>query len=102
MIQARKRMIYKDSGTLEGSINGQRVKVCHSKPGPSNFKIFWNGKWYPWLFSGLVEYEFGIVVRTKKTGTQKGYPSEAVIRAIWRHLVDRYNDYDEGVSYMPL
>ena len=94
-----KRIIYKDSGTLEGHVNGELVKVRHLKTGPSGFEVFWNGQWYSWLYAGLVEDELGIEVHTKKRGTQKGYPSEAVIRSVWRHLVDHYNDYDPDVKY---
>lgn len=94
------RIVYNDAGTLEGYVNGQLVKVRHPEPGPSGFQIFWDGQWHSWLYAGLVEDEFGIEVHTKKKGIQKGYPSEAVTRAVWRHLVDRYNAYDPDVKYL--
>jgi len=100
MGRSSKRINYNDPGTLEGHVNGKLVKVRHSKPGPSGFQVFWDGRWYSWLFAGLVEEELGIEVHTKKTGIQKGYPSEAVTRAVWRHLVNHYNDYDPDVTYL--
>ena len=100
MGRTSKRIYYNDPGTLEGHVNGKLVKVRHSKPGPSGFQVFWDGRWYSWLFAGLVKEELGIEVHTKKTGIQKGYPSEAVTRAIWRHFANHYNDYDPDVKYM--
>ena len=99
-MRTSKRMIYNDPGTLEGQFNGKLVKARHSKPGKSGFQVFWDGRWYSWLYAGLVEEEFGVKVHTKKKGMQEGYPSEAVTRAVWRHLVDRYNDYDPDVKYV--
>ncbi|MBI4181061.1 MAG: hypothetical protein HY528_03945 [Chloroflexi bacterium] len=99
-MQNSKRIIYNDPGTLEGHINNQLVKVRHSETGQSGFQVFWDGQWYSYLFAGLVEEELGIEVHHKKKGTQKGYPSEAVGRSIWRYLVDHYNDCDPGVKYL--
>ena len=42
---------------------------------------------------------FGISPRVKKTGSQKGYPSEPVIQAVWRYLGKRYNEGDPDVTY---
>ena len=100
MGRTSKRIIYNDPGTLEGHVNGELVKVRHSKYGPSGFQVFWDGQWYPWLHAGWVEDVLGIDVHTKTKGTQKGYSSEAVTRAVWRCLVDRYNDYDPDVRYL--
>jgi hypothetical protein len=96
-----KRMLYKDSGTIEGLVNGQSLKIRHPKIGPSGFQVYWDGHWYSNLRAGLIDYELGIKVHTKRTGMQKGYPSEAVTRAIWRNLVDRYNNYEPDVKYTP-
>ena len=100
MGQTSKRLVFNDPGTLEGHINGQLVKVRHLKPGKSGFQVFWDGRWHPWLRAGLVEEELRIEVHAKKSGSQEGYPSEAVTRAVWRHLVDRYNNYDSDVKYL--
>jgi hypothetical protein len=42
---------------------------------------------------------FGIRPREKKMGSQKGYPSEPVIQAVWRYLAERYNEGDPNVKY---
>ena len=38
--------------------------------------------------------------KAKKKGGKKRYPPEAVIQAVWRHHVDRYNDSDTDVKYL--
>ena len=93
------RILYKDAGILEATLNGTIVRGRHSEPGRSGYEVFWDGQWYSWLYAGFIEEEFGIEVRTKKTGSQKGYPAESVTRAVWRHLVDRYNACDTDVKY---
>jgi hypothetical protein len=93
-------MFFKDSGTLEGHINSQLVRVIHPKAGPSGFKVYWDGKTYSWLYAGLVEEDLGIKVNTKRKGSQKGYPAEAVTRAVWRNLVDRYNQHDPDIKLL--
>ncbi len=93
------RILYKDTGTLEGHVNGQFLKVRHPKFGASGFQVFWDGQWYLWLRADLIEDELGIEVYAKKNGEQKGYPSEPVTRAVWRHLVNRYNNCDPDVKY---
>jgi len=100
MVHTTKRMLFKDPGILEGHINSQFVKVSHRKPGPSGFRVFWDGKEYSWLYAGLVEETLGIVVKTKQKGSQRGYPSEAVTRAVWRNLVTRYNQHDPDVKLL--
>jgi hypothetical protein len=93
-------MLFKDPGILGGHINSQLVKVSHLKSGPSGFKVFWDGREYSWLYAGLVEEKLGIKVNSKQRGPQKGYPSEAVTRAVWRNLVTRYNQHDPDVKLL--
>lgn len=91
---------YNDAGTLRGKVpNGQYIIIRHLKAGPSNYEVIWEGRSYRWLYSGLVEDELRIVVHRKKTGLQTGRPSEAVLRAIWRYMVDQYNSRNPEISY---
>ena len=100
MVHEGRRMLIKDSGILEGHINGQLIRVSHPEPGQSGYKVFWDGKECPWLYAGLVEEDLRIAVKTKQKGSQKGYPSEAVARAVWRTLVSRYNQHDPDVKFL--
>ena len=45
-----------------------------------------------------VEHELDLEVHRKSDGGN----SETVSRAIYRHLVDRFNNDDSTVTYMPL
>jgi len=96
----RIQLKYNEPGILKGHTpNGQFVTVQHTQSGPSGYRVLWDDKWYQWLYSDLVENELGIKVRRKKSGDQVGYPSEAVIRALWRYFVDLYNRGDPNVDY---
>ncbi len=84
-------------GQLTSNINGHYVSVVSD--GNRHFKVTIDGKEYLRLSADLVEKELGIQVNKKRSGTQTGYPSEPVGRAVWRHLVDRYNLLDKTVEY---
>jgi hypothetical protein len=60
----------------------------------------WAGETLDWSYAGRVYEELGIPVKEKQTGTQSGYPQEAVLRAVWRYFVDRYNEYTLGVELL--
>ncbi len=96
----RDQLSYTSTGYLHGRTpNGKIVTVGHDQPGRTGYRLFWNGQWYTRFGQAALHDEFGIAPRAKKTGGQEGYPSEPVIRAVWRYFVDRYNHGDPGVSY---
>ena len=98
--RSRMKLRYNDAGTLKGRApNGQSLVIRHPGSGPSGFEVLWDGKWYRELRSEWVEEGLGIGVHRKKTGSQAGYPSEAVTRAVWRNFVDRYNCRDSDIEY---
>lgn len=92
-----KRMLYSDPGRLSGKIQGYQVAISHN--GKQHFRAIVNGEHYDSLSQKFVEEELGIPVHVKRSGSQVGYPSESVPRAVWRHLADRYNDFKRTVSY---
>lgn len=92
-----KRMFYSDPGRLSGKIQSYQVAISHD--GKRHFRAIVNGERYDSLSQKFVEEELGIPVHVKRSGSEVGYPSESVPRAVWRHLADRYNDYDRTVSY---
>lgn len=78
-----KRMNFSDTGSLRGAApSGAVVTIRHLKRGQSGFEILWNGETLRWSFAGRVEEELGIPVRQKVSCIQKGYPQEAVLRAV--------------------
>ena len=96
------RLRYNDTGVLKGHVpSGHYLTIYHKQPGQSGFEVFWAGKLYKWFHEGLVAEEFGIEVHLKKSGAQKGHPSEAAQRSIWRYFVDRFNSGDTSVQYSP-
>jgi len=84
---------YDSSGTLTASIRGHRVSVAHD--GKRRFRAEIDGKHRHPCPRHVVEEELGLQVHEKRSGGN----SESVPRAIWRHLVDRFNLFDEGVHY---
>ena len=94
---------YVDKGVFRGSTpTGEIVTIKHLQHGARGFEILWNGRHYRWLYMGLVEEELGITVNRKQSGPQEGRPSEAVLRAIYRHFVKRYNAGDSKVELLVL
>jgi hypothetical protein len=97
---ASERLYYASPGFLLGiTPNGERVVAGHEHPGRTGFVLYWKGTRYTWYSQEQLQRDFGIGPREKKTGGQRGYPSEPVLQAIWRHLVDRYNAGDSTVSF---
>jgi len=94
-----KRLLYNDSGRMTGMIQNYQISILHD--GRRHFKAVVNGKHYDSLSQEFVEKELGIQVHVKHTGSEIGYPSESVPRAVWRYLVDRHNDFDSKVLYEP-
>ena len=84
---------YDSSGRLTASIRGHRVSVAHD--GKRRFRAEIDGKQRHPCPRHVVEEELGLQVHEKRSGGN----SESVPRAIWRHLVDRFNLFDEGVHY---
>jgi hypothetical protein len=80
---------YNTPGRLTGRIKDSNVSVSHD--GYRHFTARIDGEFYSWLSQGLVEEVFEIPVQKKRSGNQTGYPSESVIRALWRYFVDQYN-----------
>jgi len=88
---------YDSEGQLSGEIRGHCVSVISD--GSGHYVTTIDGRKSPRLTPNFVETEFGITVKKKQSGTQKGSPSETVGRAVWRHLVDRYNSFDNTVQF---
>ena len=98
-----KRMYYVEEGALRGyTPTGVYITVRHLQRGKSGFEIEWNGERLKWAQDGRIEEELGVPVYHKQNGSQTGYPSEAGLRAPWRYLVDRYNEYDPDIELLSL
>jgi hypothetical protein len=96
----RKRLAYTSAGYLRGKTpNGRLITVGHEQPGRTRYRLFWQERWHTRFGQTALSNVFGIAPREKRTGGQEGYPAEPVIRAVWRHFVDRYNEGDPGVVY---
>lgn len=96
-----KRLNYADTGALRGATpSGEVVTIRHLQRGQSRFQIVWAGETLDWSYAGRVHEELGISVKEKQTGKQTGYPQEAVLRAVWRYFVDRYNEYSPDVELL--
>ncbi len=92
---SKRRLVYDSPGTLTSEIRGRIVSI-QQFPG-RRFKATIGGTDYARLSMHLVEEELGISVNRKSGGGN----SETLSRAIYRHLVDRYNSGDESVIYHP-
>lgn len=98
----RKPLSYTDPGYLRGHApSGDLIGVWHPNEGRTGFRLEWKGQWYERFSQDEMAGELAIPVRVKKSGSQEGYPAEAVIHAAWRHLVDRYNAGIPDVQYSP-
>jgi len=91
------RISYTTPGQLSGEVEGHDISV--SNDGEGHFRGVLNGKPYDSLSITFVEEKLKVPIQKKKSGSQAGYPSEPVPRAVWRHLADRYNDGDPTVRY---
>lgn len=96
-----KRQIYNTTpGFLQGACpKGPILTVWHKQSGRTGFRLYWDGLWHDSFGQQALDRLFGISPRTKKTGSQGGYPSEPVIQAVWRYLKKRYNEGDPDVTY---
>ncbi|GEM_PF-6042671 len=92
-----KPISYITPGRLSGKVQGHEISV--SNDGEGHFRAVVNGKPRHPLSSTFVEEELKIPVHRKKSGSQTGYPSEPVPRAVWRRLMQRYNSGDPTVHY---
>lgn len=87
-------------GFLSGKTpNQEKVVVEHKKSDRTGYVLYWKGHRYERLGQEEIVKTFGIPPRLKQSGSQKGYPSEPAIRAVWRYFVDRYNKGDSEVEY---
>lgn len=98
----RKSLTWESPGTLNGTIKGPRgeYKVSVTQFPGRRFTngTYVNGIQRRRLTMGFVEGGLGLKVNRKSTGGN----SETLSRTIFRHLVDRYNNGDETVSFEPL
>ena len=92
-----KPILYATSGKLSGEVQGHNISVSHD--GEGHFRGVLNGEPYDSLSSRFVEEELKIQVQRKMSGSQAGYPSEPVPRAVWRYFVELYNKCDPTVHY---
>ena len=96
----RGELNYIDAGYLKGPApRGGPVVVAHLDPGYTGFRFWWKGRWWARFGQEEMLQELGVPVREKKSGSQIGYPSEPVIKALWRNLVDRFNQGEPSVTY---
>ena len=87
-------------GFLQGpSPKGPILMVWHARSGRTDFQIYWDGQYRNSFGQQALDWEFGIKPRVKRTGSQRGYPSEPVIQAAWRYLKDQYNNGNPDVTY---
>ena len=87
-------------GFLQGPCpKGPILTVWHQRSGRTGFRLYWHGQWQDRFGQQDLDGLFGISPRAKKTGSQRGYPSEPVIKAVWRYLMERYNADDPDVTY---
>ena len=94
--EGKRHLRYDHPGRLTGPIRGRQVSVLQLPR--RRFRTDVNGIGYLRLSMDFVEGELGIEVKRKSSGGN----SETLSRAIYRHLVDRYNDGDNTVSFEPL
>ena len=101
MITEKRELTYDCTvGYLFGETPNQiEVMVGHEKSDRTGYVLFWEGRRYKRFGQAALEEVFGIAPREKKSGSQKGYPSEPAIRAVWRHFVDRYKNGDSKVKF---
>jgi len=96
----REPLTYTQAGYLRGGTpTGATVVLWHEAEGRTGYHLYWNGQWHQRFGQAEMERDLGISVRAKRSGSQEGYPAEAVIHAAWRHLVDQYNAGEPNVEY---
>ena len=96
----RKPLTQTTAGYLRGRApKGDMIVVWHQDEGRTGYHLHWNGQWHERFGQAEMEGKLGISVRAKKSGSQEGYPAEAVVHAAWRYLVDRYIAGDANVEY---
>lgn len=96
----RRQIYYTTRGYLKGpSPKGPILIVWHQQVGKTGFRLYWKDSWQQRFRQEDLYRLFGISASVKKSGDQKGYTSEAAIRAVWRYLTDRYNESDSDVTY---
>jgi hypothetical protein len=96
----REPLTYTQPGYLRGGTpTGAAVVLWHEAEGRTGYHLYWNGQWHHRFGQVEMERDLGISVRAKRSGSQEGYPAEAVIHAAWRHLVDQYNAGKPDVEY---
>ena len=96
----RDQLYYTSQGYLRGRTpNGREVVVGHRQAGRTGFELHWSGRIFSRYGQEELYQDFGVAPQAKQTGGQAGYPSEPVLRALWRHFVDRYNRGDPSVRF---
>ena len=96
----REMLNYTSGGFLRGRTQkGPVVVAGHEEEGGTGFVLYFETRKYDRYGQDDLEVDFGVAPRKKRTGPQQGYPSEPVLRAMWRYFVNRYNQGDSGVKY---
>ena len=100
---SRDEIRYISKGYLHGKIpSGVFATVHHATTnGGSGYHVHLEGKWHNDFGQPELKEIFGVSAKIKKSGSQKGYPAEPVIRALWRYLKEKYNRGDDSVTYNP-
>jgi hypothetical protein len=93
--RSKQRLTYHTNGELQGSIRDHDVVV---KQLGKRFTTLIDGVEHSYLTKDFVEGTLGLVPQMKRSGLGA---SETLARTVWRHLVDRYNNSDPGVSLAP-
>src|SRR5438552_4056042 len=80
--------------------NGTTVTVAHQGRGASpRYRLYWNGERHDRFRRSIVEQEFGIPSRLKKTGIAPGQLQEEAISPVWRYLFKEIKDGNPHVHY---
>jgi hypothetical protein len=96
----RDELCYTSSGYLAGRTpNGRDVVAGHPQSGRTGFEVHSSGRIFTRYGQEQLYQDFGVAPQEKQTGGQAGYPSEPVLRALWRYFVDRYNSGDTRVRF---
>ena len=99
-MRTRENLTYVSQGYLQGTFpSGVATTVCHANKGRTGYRVFWERVWRDRFGQRDLERTFGVSSYSKQSGAQEGYPAEPTIRALWRHLVDRYDASDASPVY---